>query len=212
MLELAVGGAGLGLTQAVELRRREQVAVALDDGGLLGGLLLAHANGAALLRALVQIAGESFLELGRRQDLSDTHRPCEPTGVPAAHCGRQVLQVERLAEHRVDPRAHLRRDLARAREHHHAHRQVERLDVVEQVEAARAGDVDVEDDDVDPTGDECVARVRDGRGLQHAVALELQVHAAEQAERRLVVHDEDGFPATIRLSLHGAGHRSHCFD
>ena len=38
-----------------------------------------------------------------------------------------------------------------------------------------------------------VARVRDGRGLEHAVALELEVHAAEQAERRLVVDDEDGF-------------------
>ena len=120
----------------------------------------------------------------------------------------EVLEVERLAEHGVHARTHLRRDLARARQHHDPHGQLERLDVVQEVEAAGTADMDVEDDDVDPACGQELPRGVDGRGLEHGVALELQVHAAEQAQRRVVVDDEDGPASKSQLGLHRAAHRS----
>ena len=61
-----LGGARPRPRGGLELRRREEVAVALDDRGLLGGLLLPHAHRAALLGALEEVAREALLELGRR--------------------------------------------------------------------------------------------------------------------------------------------------
>src|ERR671910_1672006 len=82
-LSLVVVGDLLGLPERVELAGREEVAVALDDRGLLRGLLLAHAHGAALLGALEQVAREALLVLDRRADPRDAHdgrayRTCDP--------------------------------------------------------------------------------------------------------------------------------------
>src|SRR6185503_13419835 len=66
-------GGALGVVQRVELVAREQVAVALDDLGLLRRLLLADAHGAALLRALEEVALQALLELGRAEDGRDAH-------------------------------------------------------------------------------------------------------------------------------------------
>ena len=63
-LALVALGAVLGLAQRLELLDAEEVGVALDDLGLLGDLLLAHAHRAALLGALEQIPREAALELG----------------------------------------------------------------------------------------------------------------------------------------------------
>jgi hypothetical protein len=73
--ELALLGLGacLGVAQHVELRRREEVAVALDDRGLLGGLLLPHPNRAALLGALEQVAREALLVLRWCPHRCDAH-------------------------------------------------------------------------------------------------------------------------------------------
>ena len=66
-LELVRRGAvsvrcALGLGQSLELRTREEIAVAGDDRRLLGGLLLPHPDGARLLEALVEEAGKPCLE------------------------------------------------------------------------------------------------------------------------------------------------------
>ena len=63
----------LRLAQHVELRGREEVAVALDDRGLLGDLLLADAHRAPLFGALEEVAREALLVLGRRADGGDAH-------------------------------------------------------------------------------------------------------------------------------------------
>ena len=64
-LALVALGAVLGLAQRLELLDAEEVGVALDDLGLLGDVLLAHAHRAALLGALEEIPREAALELGR---------------------------------------------------------------------------------------------------------------------------------------------------
>ncbi len=53
----------------------------------------------------------------------------------------------------------------------------------------------VEEHDIDGVGPQEVARDVHRPGLEHAVALELEVHPAEQPKRGLVVDDEN------RLSL-----------
>ena len=50
--------------ERLELLAREEVGVARDDRRLLRDLLLAHPDGAPLLRALVEVAAESRLVLG----------------------------------------------------------------------------------------------------------------------------------------------------
>jgi len=58
----------LGDAQRVQLLAREEVRVAGDDRRLLRRLLLPHAYGARLLRALEEIGGEPLLErLGTEQ-------------------------------------------------------------------------------------------------------------------------------------------------
>ena len=63
----------LGRPQHVDLRGREEVAEALDDGRLLGDLLLADPHGATLFGALEQIARQALFVVGRRSDSGDAH-------------------------------------------------------------------------------------------------------------------------------------------
>jgi len=73
--ELAVVALGrlLGLAQHVALSRREEIAIALDDGRLLGGFLLPHAHGTTLFGALEEIAREALFVLRRRADGRNAH-------------------------------------------------------------------------------------------------------------------------------------------
>ena len=54
----------LRLPQRLDLRAREEIAIAGDDRGLLGDFLLPHANGARLLGALEVVLLEARLVLG----------------------------------------------------------------------------------------------------------------------------------------------------
>ncbi len=72
-LLLAVGTALL-LAEGDELLAAEEIRVARDDRGLLGDLLLAHADGPSFLRALEQVALEVLLELRRAAHRSRRHR------------------------------------------------------------------------------------------------------------------------------------------
>ena len=65
----------LRLAQRSELVAREEVGVAGDDLGLLGGLLLADAYGPALLRALEEKLLEPRLEIEGRVDACRRHGP-----------------------------------------------------------------------------------------------------------------------------------------
>ena len=56
----------LGIAQHLDLRTREEIGVAGDDRSLLRHLLLADANGAALLGALEVVLLEPRLVVGRR--------------------------------------------------------------------------------------------------------------------------------------------------
>src|SRR5262249_19944713 len=65
--QLALLGHGRAppLAKRLELLPTEEIGVAAHDPRLLRGLLLADANGASLLGALVQVARETLLELRR---------------------------------------------------------------------------------------------------------------------------------------------------
>ena len=65
----------LRLAERSELVAREEVGVAGDDLGLLGGLLLADADGPALLRALEEKLLEPRLEIEGRVDTCRRSRP-----------------------------------------------------------------------------------------------------------------------------------------
>ena len=92
---------------APELVAAEEVGVASDDRRLLGNLLLADADGPALLRPLVEIALELFLELRRaayrgRRHLEDSIRPrgaTRATSLPTVP--GQLVERERLRDDRV---------------------------------------------------------------------------------------------------------------
>ncbi len=74
-----VGRFVLTPAQQLELVAREQVLVARDDRRLLGRLLLSHAHGATLLGALVQVALEALLVLGRASNGRHAHVIYEST-------------------------------------------------------------------------------------------------------------------------------------
>ena len=86
----------LGLPERLELISREEVGVAGDDLGLLGGLLLAHAHGAALLRALEQVLLQPLLVVERRVDPGCRHREEIYTPRQAQRGGQRVI-IARVA-------------------------------------------------------------------------------------------------------------------
>ena len=74
LLPLLPRRGALGVPQSVQLRPREELGVTRDDLRLLGDLLLADADGAALLGALVQVALDLLFEFRRRADGRGRHR------------------------------------------------------------------------------------------------------------------------------------------
>ena len=82
----------------------------------------------------------------------------------------EALQVERLPEHRVDPRTQLRTDLARTREEDDARVELQGGDLVEQLEAVVGADVDVEQDHVGRRALQLSPGIGDGTGNCAAVA------------------------------------------
>jgi hypothetical protein len=85
------------VTQGLKLLAAEEIGVANDDRRLLGDLLLADADGPALLRPLVEVALELLLELrraayGGRRHLEDSiqrrGRRAPPAGRPCRSAGR----------------------------------------------------------------------------------------------------------------------------
>ena len=67
-------GGSLGLVQRVQLGVREEIGVAGDDGGLVGGFLLPDADRARFLRPLEDVCLEPRLELVRRPHDDRRHR------------------------------------------------------------------------------------------------------------------------------------------
>lgn len=72
--------------------------------------------------------------------------------------------------------------------------------LAEELAAVLGADMDVEERDLDGLARDGAARVAERAGLEDAVSLELEVDAAQEANRRLVVDDENGG----RLPLHAA--------
>ena len=107
---------------------------------------------------------------------------------------------------RVDAGPQLRADLARPRQEHDARRQLERRDLVQQLEPVVGADVDVEQDHVRRRPLDLAARLGDGGRLADGVAVELEVDPTEQAERALVVDHEHVLDVPPPLIAHQAAH------
>ena len=172
--------------------RREEVGVGGHDLGACRGLLLPHAHRAPLLHPFEAVAAKSLLECVRSTDTVGRlgARRCGVGQV--AHRTPQLAEVEWLRHHGRDarwPRHVTHLDRARKDEDRRRRRA---LEAVEQGEAAgtRIAEANIEDDDVGAVC-EIDGVVHRGR-LQHLEAVELQVDAAEHAQGRVVVDEQDG--------------------
>jgi hypothetical protein len=182
------------LAQRLELLPREEVGVRRHDGGLLGDLLLADPHRPALLRALEDVALKARLVLGRGADGGDAHLALnlhEALG-ESAYRAAQLLEGERLLYDRVRPGPLEDLDIDAAGEKRNGELGTVAAQRREQLEAVLRADVDVEEHDVHGLGGDVLARGTESRSLEHAIALELEIDAAEQAERGIVVDDEHG--------------------
>ena len=191
-LALVGARAGLRLVQRVQLLAREELAVARDDLGALGDLLLADTNGAPFLGALEEVSLELRLELRRRPDSRDAHigwgiYPSEEPSRPTRSTDRvaELVDRERLADH-VAPSG--------SRTPRTACQQCDRgavlLDRRQEPEAVVVAEVNVEEDRVDALRLEHGSGALDTLGLDDPISLELQVDATEEPERGIVVDDQ----------------------
>ena len=176
---------GFRFAESLQLSRREEVAVALDDRSLLGGLLLPHPDRPRLLGTLEEVAREALLEVGRRPNDCGYRTASSETAAVSSSRAKGLPRTP------GNPSPDGRRDLARPGEHHDAQRQIEPFDVVQELEPVVRADVDVEQNDVDRLGRQQLPRGRERSRLDHPVPLELEVDPAEKPEGRLVVDDEN---------------------
>ena len=102
-----------------------------------------------------------------------------------------MLELEGLREDRVGVTQARVRHLHRAGDEDDRDRGSLRHALREERVAALAPEMDVEHDDIDVFFGQRRARSCERVSLEHLVPVELEVDAAEQANRRLVVDDED---------------------
>src|SRR4029077_941265 len=126
---------------------------------------------------------------------------CEPTdGLGELGDGERLLEdgVDRLRAPLID--------LEAAGEERHPLS----VKVAEHAETVARANVDVEQDDVDVlVMEQLLCRLRCWR-FQHAIALELQIDAAEHAQTVIVVHDEHGVSGSPHLPEATVALRSRC--
>ena len=194
-LAILVSGGFFRRAESLELIPGEEVRVAGDDRGLLGDFLLAHAHGAALLRALEEIAAEAVLVLSWAADGCDAHRR-ESTYLhrlqERSGCGglargehpnrlREHLELERLTDEH-DPFLARRIDFRCAAQQADPGLRVLLAQDGKELQAVSVSDVQVEQHDVHVLRAEQLLRALDPRRLENPVALQLEVHAAEQSQ------------------------------
>src|SRR5947209_6644773 len=95
---------------------------------------------------------------------------------------------ERLAEDRIRTRVPQRLEIRRAGDD--SHRRPAGDELLEKGVGALVAEVHVQQNGVHAAGRNLLPRLREAPRLLHLVAAELEVHAAEEADRRLVVDDE----------------------
>ena len=194
-LAIFVFGALFRRAESLQLIPGEEVWVASDDRGLLGDLLLAHAHGAALLRALEEIAAEAVLVLSWAADGCDAHRrestylhsPRERSGCGWLARGeypnrlREHLELERLTDEH-DPFLPRRIDFRCAAQQADPGLRVLLAQDGKELQAVSVSDVQVEQHDVHVLRAEQLLRALDPWRLENPVALQLEVYAAEQSQ------------------------------
>src|ERR671930_1043427 len=102
----------------------------------------------------------------------------------------QVVEHERLGDDGVGPGGGGSADLRGAGEERDPGGGSAGADLLDERAAVLRADVHVEQDSVDVVLAQVAPGLVEGVGLEHAVALELEVHLAEKPDRRLVVDDE----------------------
>ena len=193
-LALVALGAVLGLAQRLELLDAEEVGVALDDLRLLGGLLLAHAHRAAFLGALEEIPREAALELGGGADRGDAQGADKLTARqpsarrPRGPSARTACAITSVARSRVAVGV-----VGAAQQDD---REARAAQLVEQLARVLRPEQQVEQDERRAARAATAARASaTRRRLLDAEAVELEVDAADEAKRRIVLDHEDQRPA-----------------
>ena len=214
-LGLVAVGLLLGRAERIELLAAEEVGVRGDDRGPLGDLLLAHAHGADLFGTLEEVGAEPLLVLRGAANCCDRHRERESTrarrilrrisdsGPRGLACEQaldragEILELERLADERVHTVDLHRIGLGGAAEEAHGGLGARLAEVRQQLETVVLAHMHVEQHDVDRLAADELDRLGQGLRLEHVVLLELEVDAAEQAERGIILNDQhDGAPHT----------------
>jgi len=194
---LVAVGLLLLVAEGTELLPAEEVRVAGDDRRLLRDFLLADADRASFLGTFEQVALKLPLELRGAPDRSYGHRRtlASHAGRPRgerAHRSRQLLERKGLEQHGVRLPSLEHRMVGTARQHGDGKPRMVTLDFREQLCSVTRTDVNVEQDDVDVASSKLDACLVQGCCLANRAALELEVHTAEQANRGVVVDDENG--------------------
>lgn len=115
-----------------------------------------------------------------------------PSLTEQAHGGpHQLRELERLREDAVRAAARLRRQAALAGDEHDRQVRLLALQLVEQLDPARAAHVDVEQDHADTAAADLAAGSVECRRLAYRESVELEVHPTEKPQRWVVVDDED---------------------
>src|SRR5262245_42966150 len=111
----------------------------------------------------------------------------------------QLLEAERLRNDAVGFGDRLRVQQRTPGEENHGRTVVAFPQRPHQLHAVVGADMDVEEDQVDPSLREPLLGRGYGRSLGDAVAVELEVHAAEKSQRLVVVDDQDQrYPNELR--------------
>ena len=187
---------------------REEVAVALDDRRLLRGLLLAHAHGAALLGALEEVARQALLVLDRRSHPRRRSRGRAYRTSDAADAALSRFELERLAEHARRP---ARAAPGRPRSCPRGARRGwagSSAAISSSSSSPSSAPTWTSSRITSGVSRSIAARASASGRPRDGVAVELEVDAAEQAERALVVDHEHVLDRAAPRVAHQAGHCS----
>ena len=186
---------------------------------LAGSRLAGHENGAVGARDLLDQLedGEHLVAAADdvRELMGTAERPFEQHVLlpelalleSVAHLHLQLVDVERLAQVIVRPKAHrLDRGIRRRERCNHDAKDVgvEALRASKHVDASHVGHLDVGDEQIEPAALEAIDRRAPVFGQRHVIPLAAQDDRQQLAHRSLVVHDKELRPGS-RFRVPGSG-------
>jgi hypothetical protein len=187
----------LAVTQQLQLLAREEILVAGDDCGLLGRFLLPDPYCPTFLRPLEEVTLEALLELGRAADGCDAHgcgsllTARRSANGQTAHGRGEVVERKGLLDQLVGTRPLDGGQRDASGQERDCNPSSLRAQLADELASVVLSEVDIDQQYIDVFLLECAPGLVERARLEHPVTLELEVDAAEEPNRRLVVRDEN---------------------